>query len=243
LTATGHRVDTGAVKTTPPSLTAHLGPAPGDGLELVDPSTARPLSAVVEAVGDDGCAIRFRTPSRLRGRTRARWFDGEDAWQAAAAVHPGSAGDRADLEVVEEWEPVAARQSVRVPVDRFPLLVETVKSDAHGIGRRFDLVCVDVSATGCRATTPGRGPAPGDRVRVAWVRGDEYARIAPEWVQAVVTRAEARPFGGGRVGFRFDLADEAEAARVRVWRDAWASLAANADGAAEASELEELARV
>ena len=49
--------------------------------------------------------------------------------------------------------------------------------------------------------------------------------MAPEWVQARVTRAEARPFGGGRVGFRFELADEAEADRVRVWRDGWARMA------------------
>ena len=158
MTAAPPRVDTGVVTKTPPALTAHLGPAPGDVLELVDPSTARPLSAVVEALREDGCAIRFKTPSRLRGRTRARWFDGEDAWEAAAAVRSGSVADLADLEVVEEWEPVAARQSMRVAVDRFPLLIEVIDSRTHAVGRRFDLVCVDVSATGCRATTPAAAP-------------------------------------------------------------------------------------
>jgi hypothetical protein len=198
-------------------------------VELVDPSTARPLSAIVEAPLPDGCTIRFATPSRLRGRTRARWYDGEDAWLAAGAVRPCDKTDLADLEVMEEWESVEARQSMRVPVDRFPLLIEVVESAAYGTGRRFDLVCLDVSATGCQATTPGRGPRPGDTVRVAWVRGDEWSRVEPEWVRARVTRAEARPFGGGRVGFRFELANEFEVERVRKWRDAWAGVAAAAE--------------
>jgi hypothetical protein len=101
LTDAGGLVDTGGVTKTPPSPIAHLGPAVGDLLELVDPSTARPLSAVVEAVHEDGLAIRFKTPSRLRGRTRARWFDGEDAWETAAAVRPGAGAHHAVLEVQE----------------------------------------------------------------------------------------------------------------------------------------------
>jgi hypothetical protein len=61
---------------------------------------------------------------------------------------------------------------------------------------------------------------------VAWARGDEYARIAPEWIPAIVTRSETRPFGGGQVAFRFDLESDLDAARVRRWRDAWAREAA-----------------
>jgi hypothetical protein len=64
--------------------------------------------------------------------------------------------------------------------------------------------------------------------------------VAPEWVHARITRAEARPFGGGRIGFRFELADDVESARARRWRDAWASVAANAATAARAYEVDEI---
>jgi hypothetical protein len=220
-------VDTGVVMQTPPSLTARTGPAAGNLVELFDPETARPITAVVELVREDALSIRFKTPARPRGRARARWFDGEDAWEVVVDVSPGASTDIAELAVIDEWEPVSARQSLRLPVDRHPLLVEVVKArgNAHADGRRFDLVCIDISATGCRATAPGRCPAPGDLVRVAWVRGDEWARVEPEWVHARVIRSETRPFGGGRVGFRFELDDEQEAERVRMWRDAWARVA------------------
>jgi len=209
---------------------APAGPGPGDLIQLDDASSARPLAAIVEAAGDGVYAIRFTSSSRLRGRSRARWFDGETAWEAAGEIRDGSAGDHAELAVEEAWEAVPARQSERVAVDRFPLLVEVVKtsSNTHAPGRRFDLLCVDVSATGCRATTPGPGPAVGDVVRVAWVRGDAWTHVEPEWVHARVTRAEARAFGGGLVGFRFDVDAEREAVRVRTWRDAWAAHVARA---------------
>jgi hypothetical protein len=219
-------VDTGVVKKTPPIPVAPAGPEPGAFVELVDPSTGRPLGAVVETADDELMSIRYRTPSRLRGRTRVRWFDGDDAWEIAAAVIPAATHDGAEVETIGEWEQVAARQSMRVPVDRFPLLVEVVTGDVQRPGRRYDLVCVDVSATGCLATAPGRAPAPGDHVRVAWARGDEFARIAPEWIPAIVTRSETRPFGGGQVAFRFDLQSDLDATRVRRWRDAWAREAA-----------------
>jgi hypothetical protein len=210
---------------TPPARTS-LGPRPGEHVELVDPSTGRPLHAEVESIEDGAYAVRFRSASRLRGRTRMRWFDGDEAWESPAAVHAGHGADGAVVEALGPFEPALARGSERIPVDRFPLLVEIVQSDVNAKGRRFDVVCDDVSATGCSARAAGRGPAPGDLVRVAWVRGDEWARIAPEWIDAVVTRAETRPFGGGQVGLRFDLVDDVSACRVLAWRDAWAQHAA-----------------
>jgi hypothetical protein len=215
------------VKTTRTSPLTTDGPRPGEHVELVDPSTGRPLRAAIEELTGVRLVVRFRSGSRLRGRTRLRWFDGEQAWEAGAAVHAAPQQlDRAEVEVLEEWEPVPARGSERVAVDRFPLLLEVVHSKVSAKGRRFDLLCQDVSATGCSATAAGRGPAQGDLVRVAWVRGDEFARIAPEWIDAQVMRAEMRPFGGGAIGLRFDAGDEVAQRRIIAWRDAWAAEAA-----------------
>jgi hypothetical protein len=216
------------VKTKRTSPLTTDGPRPGDHVELVDPSTGRPLRAAIEELATDRLLVRFRSASRLRGRTRLRWFDGEQAWECAAAVHAAPQQlDRADVEVLEGWQAVPARGSERVSVDRFPVLLEVVHSNINAKGRRFDLLCQDVSATGCAATAAGRGPAHGDLVRVAWVRGDEFARIAPEWIDAHVVRAEARPFGGGAIGLRFEPADEVAHARILAWRDAWAGEAAS----------------
>ena len=105
-----------------------------------------------------------------------------------------------------------ARQSMRVPVDRFPLLVEVVDRrraaprpplrprlrrrvgdglPGHGAGPR------------ARARRPGaRGLGPRRRVRPRGARVDRRRRV---------TRAETRPFGGGQVAFRFDLETDEDA--------------------------------
>jgi hypothetical protein len=228
-------MDTGAVNKTPPTPCITTGPQPGEPVELVDSSVGRPLRAVVESVEHASYAVRYHSASGLRGPTRLRWFDGNEAWATAVAVHAGPRLDRADVEILEAFEPVLARGSERVAVDRFPLLVEIVHSGATAKGRRFDLLCHDVSATGCFARFAGRGPAAGDLVRVAWVRGDEWARVPPEWIDAVVTRAETRPFGGGQVGLRFDAGDDIAVSRVIAWRDAWAQEARAARRVAELS--------
>ena len=104
-----------------------------------------------------------------------------------------------------------------MPVDRFPLLVEVVTGDVHAPAGASTSCASTCRPPAAARPAPGRGPAPGDRVRVAWARGDEYARVAPEWVPA---NRDARRRRGrsaaGRSASASTSQSDLDAARVRA---------------------------
>jgi hypothetical protein len=81
-------------------------------------------------------------------------------------------------------------------------------------------VCVDISASGCRANWLGRTPGVGDAVDVTWDAEPSRA-MRPVWVPARIARIIPRPFGAHHVCFSFEIADPAQAALVREWHQAW----------------------
>ena len=205
----------------PPTSNSDPGePKPGDIVELIDGGTRR-IMGVVEEAGPEGCVVRLDGPPPATDAATVRWFDGEQGWQSIFELD-ASGAPRVELMPQTAWMPAGTRSSERIATDRAPLLVEIIASRSIPAGRRLDLVCLDVSATGCRASCPGRAPYPGDVVKVSWTKGDWETGKQPEWVPARVMRTETLPFRGAHVGFRFDPNDETDAARIRAWRDEWA---------------------
>jgi hypothetical protein len=101
------------------------------------------------------------------------------------------------------------------------MLVRVVESTTLAKGRRVHAVCLDISASGCRASWPGSPPQVGDAVEVAWDVGDWHAQTQPSWVPARVARVIQLPFGSRQIGFKFEMADAAQAAHVRAWHQVW----------------------
>jgi hypothetical protein len=113
------------------------------------------------------------------------------------------------------------RQSLRAPVDNSPILVRVVESTALAKGRRVHAVCLDISASGFRASWPGPAPLVGDLVEVAWDVADAQAESDGGWITARVVRIISRPFGARQIGLRFEIGDATQAASVRGWYQAW----------------------
>ena len=120
-----------------------------------------------------------------------------------------------------EWEPAPVRQSLRATVGNSPILVKIVDESRLAAPRTVHAVCLDISASGCRSTWPGQPPSAGDRVEIAWEVGSGYDVDEPQWVSARVVRIIELPFGKRQIGFRFELAEEAHASRVREWHQTW----------------------
>jgi hypothetical protein len=82
-------------------------------------------------------------------------------------------------------------------------------------------VCLDISASGCRAGWPGPAPGVGDVVELDWDMSDWHAETQPGGIRARVVRIIPRPFGARQVGLSFEIVDATQAARVRGWYQAW----------------------
>jgi hypothetical protein len=197
-------------------------PAAGDVVEIVNRLSGHRVTAVVESVSDGPYVLRFDRPVAIPDEAHVRWYAGDTAWQAISKLSPlDETSASCELAPTSEWEPAQVRRSLRAPVDNSPMLVKIVSSTVLAKGRRVHAVCLDISDSGCRASWPGRTPLVGDAVDVAWEVGDGQAEDEPGWVSARVARIVALPFGARQVGFTFEIADSAQAGRVRAWHQAW----------------------
>jgi hypothetical protein len=144
------------------------------------------------------------------------------AWQAVSQLERiDESSVNCHLAPSPQWELAPVRQSLRAQVDNAPILARVTESDALTRGRLVHAVCLDVSASGCRVSWPGTSPSVGDRVELAWEVGDWHANTQPDWIPASVARIVPMPFGTRQVGLKFEIADAAQAARVRAWYHTW----------------------
>lgn len=120
------------------------------------------------------------------------------------------------------WEPAPARRSPRADVDQSQLLVRIASSSVLTSGRRAQTVCLEVSATGCRAAWTGRTPRVGDTVDLSWEHGGESRGVVElGWIAARVARIITTRSGTQEVCFRFEAMRSTQAARIRAWHQAW----------------------
>jgi hypothetical protein len=198
------------------------GPAAFDVVEIIDRLSRSRVSAVVQSVDDRSFVLRPKQEARIPEEAHLRWFDGSGAWQAIAQLQRiDETLVSCELAPANEWEAAPARRSVRAPVENSPLLVKIVASKVLAPGRRVHTVCVDISASGCRANWVGGTPRVGDAVDVTWDADPSGRGLRPGWVPARIARIIPRPFGAHHVCFSFDIGDPAHAALVREWHQAW----------------------
>jgi hypothetical protein len=197
-------------------------PAPQDVVEIVDPGSSTRLPATVESAGDGSYVLRFERATSVPGTAPVRWLDGDVAWQAVSQFERlDETSVNCQLAPPPEWERAPVRQSLRAPVDNYPMLVKIVESSVLAQGRRVHAICLDISASGCRASWPGATPQVGDVVELDWDGGDWHDESQPQGIPARVVRIIQRPFGARQVGFTFEIAEAMQAARVRTWYQAW----------------------
>lgn len=198
------------------------GPCAFDIVEIVDRREVPRLHAVVEVVNEPHLLLRLERAVVIPAQAPVRWFDGDTAWQAVSRIeHIDATSVDCQLAPPPEWEPAPVRKSLRAAVNNSPILVRVVDGDRVATGRPRHAVCLDISASGCRATWPGRAPEMGELVEIAWEVGESFADDEPRWISARVARIVEMPFGTRQVGFAFELADPSETARVREWHQTW----------------------
>ena len=200
------------------------GPGAYDVVEIVDLRERPRLHAVVEVVQDPHLLLRLERAIAIPARAPVRWFDGDTAWQAVSQIdHIDETSVNCLLAPQPEWEPAPVRQSLRAAVSNSPILVKKVVEESSFSTSRPPLhaVCLDISASGCRATWPGPPPAIGERVEIAWEVDERLTDEDPVWIAAQVARIIDLPFGKRQVGFKFDLVNPTQASRVRDWHHGW----------------------
>ena len=190
-------------------------------VEIVDRISGVRVTAVVESASDT-YVLRYDRGSKLPDEAHVRWFDGDTAWQAVSRIeHVDATSVNCQLAPPPEWEPAPVRKSLRAAVANSPILVRTVDEDRSATSRPRHAVCLDISASGCRATWPGPAPATGGLVEIAWEVGESACDEEPHWIPARVARIVEMPFGTRQIGFAFELADPSQTSRVREWHQAW----------------------
>ena len=191
-------------------------------VEIVDQDSRVRVAATVESADDGHYVLRLERATTVPAEAPVRWYDGSTAWQAVSRLERlDETSVTCQLAPAPDWEPAPVRQSLRAPVDNSPILVRIVESSVLAKGRRVHAVCLDISASGCRASWPGAAPLVGDAVEVAWDVADWQAEAHAGWITARVVRIITRPFGARQVGLRFEIGDATQAARVRGWYQAW----------------------
>jgi hypothetical protein len=202
-------------------LQTPAGPCAFDVVEIVGRREATRLHAVVEVVSDPNLLLRLERAVVIPAEAPVRWFDGDTAWQAVSRIeHVDETIVNCQLAPAPEWEPAPVRKSLRAAVNNSPILVKVVGENEVANRRPWHAVCLDISASGCRATWPGQAPQIGDLVEIAWEVG-EYADEDPQWIAARVARIVEMPFGTRQIGFAFQLADPSQTSRVREWHQTW----------------------
>jgi hypothetical protein len=214
-------------------------PSARDRVEIVDRLRAMRAGAIVESAEDGRLVLRLEQAVGIPEEALVRWFDGSTAWQATARF------ERADSSRVvcrvppNAWEPTPTRRSPRAPAAHAELLARIVSSDVLPGGRRVHTECLDVSATGCRATWPGRTPRVGDTVELMWDLGDARrgSRIELGWLAARVTRIIPMASGEQEICFTFEVTRATQAARVRAWHRAWLERSPSGDPGGSAASI------
>ena len=197
-------------------------PCAFDIVEIIDRREMPRLHAVVEVAQEPHLLLRLERAITVPARAPVRWFDGDTAWQAVSQIeHIDPTSVNCLLAPQPEWEPAPVRQSLRAAVSNSPILVKLAEENRMSAARPLHAVCLDISASGCRATWPGQPPAIGDSVEIAWEVADSYGDEEPHWISARVARIIDLPFGKRQVGFKFELVNPAQAARVREWHQSW----------------------
>jgi hypothetical protein len=197
-------------------------PAARDVVEIVDEDSRVRVAATVESADDGRYVLRLERATSLPVEAPVRWYDGSTAWQAVSRLERlDETSVTCQLAPPPDWAPAPVRQSLRTAVDNAPILVRVVESTALANGRRVHAICVDISASGCRASWPGAAPLVGDLVEVAWDVADWEAESEAGWIRARVVRIITRPFGARQVGLRFEIANATQAASIRGWYQAW----------------------
>jgi hypothetical protein len=197
-------------------------PAQHDVVEVIDQITGYRVTAEVENACDSRCVLLFDVGAAVPLKARVHWDHGNLGWQAGAELESLDES-RACFRMAptSEWEPGPVRQSLRTPVDNFPILMRIVKSSVLPSGRCIHAVCLDFSDTGCRVSLPSPTPLVGDELELAWDVGNWHDEAEPDWIVAHVVRIVSMPFGGRQAGIRFDPTDARQASRVQSWSHAW----------------------
>jgi hypothetical protein len=192
--------------------------------------------ALVEAVLPPS-EMRLRVPDVMPdGDLVVRWLDPQGAAWKVQGVGTADPADGTALSVhfVGPWQQDQMRASQRVSGNRHSLRAE-MQAGSLAPGARLDLVCLDISASGCRVSGVGRSPEAGDIVRLCCIHPFEDER----WIQARVMRVSQLPFRRFEVGFRFDVADAADRVWLAAWRDAWAYVSRDDETVAPAAPAAE----
>jgi hypothetical protein len=192
-------------------------------VEVIDRLSAARIHAVVERAGDREFVLQLEQATRVPEEAPLRWFDGDTAWHAIASLEQLDATHvSCRIEPPSTWEPTPTRRSLRANVHESRLLVRIASSSVLASGRRAHTVCLEASATGCRATWIGQPPRVGDTVDLSWEHGDgSRGAVELGWIAARVARIITRRSGTLEVCFSFETTRSTQAARIRAWHQAW----------------------
>jgi hypothetical protein len=198
-------------------------PGARDRVEIIDGERATRAGAIVEDADDGRLLLRLEQAVSVPEQALVRWFDGSRAWQATARFERADSSRVICRVTANDWQPTHTRRSTRASAANAELLARIVSSNVLPGGRRVHTECLDVSATGCRATWPGRAPRVGDTVELMWDLGDARggARIELGWLAARVARVIPMASGEQEICFTFEVTRATQAARVRAWHRAW----------------------
>jgi hypothetical protein len=191
-------------------------PPIGSAIELMRIGERQPI-AQADVCGVDGlslvlCQCRVAIEEDL---LTLRWWDDSDvAWEARAAVERWDAtSGRLTLVMGESWRPAVLRRAARVESGRVPVELLTLGGDGRVI-RRLRVLCLDLSAMGCRVAGTGPELASGDLVQVAG--GTSALTVC---VDARVVRCASVAFGGWHAGLEFLPHTDDDRASLVAWRD------------------------
>jgi hypothetical protein len=191
-------------------------PPVGSAVELMRVGERKPI-AQAEVCGVNGrslvlCRCRVAIEADL---LTLRWWDDSDvAWEARASVEQlDSTSGHLTLAMVESWRPAVLRRAVRIESGRVPVELLTLGGDGRVI-RRLRVLCLDLSAMGCRVAGTGPELACGDLVQVAG--GTSSMTVC---VDARVVRCASVAFGGWHAGLEFLPHTAADRASLVAWRD------------------------
>jgi hypothetical protein len=191
-------------------------PPIGSAVELMRIGERQPI-AQADVWGANGlslvlCECRVAIEDDL---LTLRWWDDSDvAWEARASVEQWDASNgRLTLILVERWEPAVLRRAARVDSGRVPVELLTLGGDGRVI-RRQRVLCLDLSAMGCRVAGTGPELVRGDLVQVAG--GTSALTVC---VDARVVRCAPVAFGGWQAGLEFLPHTADDRASLVAWRD------------------------
>jgi hypothetical protein len=195
-------------------------PAVGSVVELMRAGGRQAFAeASVCARSDTLLVVSTGPVAHDQERLTLRWWDENDeAWDVTVAVAQfDAASSELTLQLLAAWRPAVLRRAARVTLGREPAELLTLGGDGRVV-RRVNVLCLDLSTTGCRVTGTGPPPTGGDALRVAASTPD--VRVL---VDARIVHIARVAFGGWQAGIEFLPHDSAERAGLIEWRDSASS--------------------